>query len=111
MKNRDVNDVNEATVFYEELLKMGQNFYQYLHGEREEGAAAEEILRCCLEFYDADWIGLIDFDMEIGTWASSCFYSKRSGYSKETMIEDAESIAQAKRWIEAIRGGKPIINS
>ena len=68
MKNRDVNDVNEATVFYEELLKMGQNFYQYLYGEHEEGAEAEEILRCCLEFYDADWIGCSKKPEKIQKW-------------------------------------------
>lgn len=102
-------DVHEATLFYEELIKLGQDFYRYIHEERAEGNAAELILKYCLNFYDADWIGLIDFDMEIGTWASSCFYSKRVGYSKETLIEDAEVIKQARRWIDAIRGGKPII--
>ncbi len=109
MENKNVNTMNEAILFYKELIRMGQDFYEYIHGKREEEEAAEAILRYCLNFYDADWIGLIDFDIDIGTWASSCFYSKRVGYGKEILIEDAENIRPAKRWVDAIRGGKPII--
>lgn len=80
-----------------------------MHGERMEPNEAETILKRSIEFYDADWIGLIDFDLEVGAWSTRCFYNKRTGSSTETLIEDAESAAQAKRWVDAIRGGRPII--
>lgn len=102
-------EFDEAIVYKEEVTKQFEYFYQYMHGERMEPNEAETILKRSIEFYDADWIGLIDFDLEVGAWSTRCFYNKRTGSSTETLIEDAESAAQAKRWVDAIRGGRPII--
>jgi len=102
-------EAEEAILYKKEVTKQFEYFYQYMHGERREPDEAETILKRSIEFYDADWIGLIDFDLEVGAWSTRCFYNKRTGSSTETLIEDAESAAQAKRWVEAIRGGRPII--
>lgn len=99
----------ESLLFKEEVLRQCGYFYQYMHGERKEPNEAVTILKRSIELFDADWIGLIDFDLEVGAWSTRCFYNKRTGSSTETLIEDAESAAQAKRWVDAIRGGKPII--
>ena len=99
----------EALLFREEVLRQCGYFYQYMHGERKEPNEAVTILKRSIELFDADWIGLIDFDLEVGAWSTRCFYNKRTGSSTETLIEDAESAAQAKRWVDAIRGGRPII--
>lgn len=101
--------VNENLLFRKEVLKQCGYFYQYMHGERKEPNEATTILKRSIEFFDADWMGLMDFDLEVGAWSTRCFYNKRTGSSTETLIEEAESVAQARRWVEAIRGGKPII--
>lgn len=101
--------VGEVLLFQEEVKRQCGYFYQYMHGERTEPNEAVTILKRSIEFFDADWIGLIDFDLEVGAWSTRCFYNKRTGSSTETLIEDAESAAQAKRWVEAIRSGRPII--
>lgn len=101
--------VSEDLLFKGEVLRQCGYFYQYMHGERNEPNEAVTILKRSIELFDADWIGLIDFDLEVGAWSTRCFYNKRTGSSTETLIEDAESAAQAKRWVEAIRGGRPII--
>ena len=105
------NDDNtqESVLFKEEVLRQCGYFYQYMHGERKEPNEAVTILKRSIELFDADWIGLIDFDLEVGAWSTRCFYNKRTGSSTETLIEDAESAEQAKRWVDAIRGGRPII--
>lgn len=100
---------DEAIIYKDEITKQFEYFYQYMHGERIEPNEAETIFKRGIEFYDADWIGLIDFDLEVGAWSTRCFYNKRTGSSTETLIEDAESAAQAKRWVDAIRGDRPII--
>ena len=106
--NKD-ESVAEALLFKEVVLRQCEYFYQYMHGERKEPNEAVTIFKKGIELFDADWIGLIDFDLEVGAWSTRCFYNKETGSSTETLIEDAESVAQAKRWVEAIRGGKPII--
>ena len=100
---------NEDLLFREEVMRQFEYFYQYMHGDRKEPNEVETIFKRSIEFFGADWIGLIDFDLEVGAWSTRCFYNKRIGSSTETLIEDAENAAQAKRWEQAIRGGKPIV--
>lgn len=95
--------------FDNEVRLMCRDFYQYLHGDRNEPDEPETIFKRVIDFYGADWIGLIDFDLEVGAWSTRCFYNKRTGSSTKTLIEDAESAEQVKRWVDAIRGGNPII--
>ena len=102
-------EANEDLLFREEVMRQFEYFYQYMHGDRKEPNEVETIFKRSIEFFGADWIGLIDFDLEVGAWSTRCFYNKRTGSSTETMIEDAENAAQAKRWEQAIRGGKPIV--
>ena len=102
-------EANEDLLFREEVMRQFEYFYQYMHGDRKEPNEVETIFKRSIEFFGADWIGLIDFDLEVGAWSTRCFYNKRTGSSTETLIEDAENAAQAKRWEQAIRGGKPIV--
>lgn len=105
----DNERANEDLLFRKEVMRQFEYFYQYMHGDRKEPDDAETIIKRSIDFFDADWIGLIDFDLEVGAWSTRCFYNKRTGSSTETLIEDAESAEQAKRWVQAIRGGKPIV--
>lgn len=109
MEYRDNERASEDLLFRKEVMRQFEYFYQYMHGDRKEPDDAETILKRSIDFFDADWIGLIDFDLEVGAWSTRCFYNKRTGSSTETLIEDAESAEQAKRWVQAIRGGKPIV--
>ena len=102
-------EANEDLLFREEVMRQFEYFYQYMHGDRKEPNEVETIFKRSIESFGADWIGLIDFDLEVGAWSTRCFYNKRTGSSTETLIEDAENAAQAKRWEQAIRGGKPIV--
>ena len=109
MEYMDNERANEDLLFRKEVMRQFEYFYQYMHGDRKEPDDAETIIKRSIDFFDADWIGLIDFDLEVGAWSTRCFYNKRTGSSTETLIEDAESAEQAKRWVQAIRGGKPIV--
>lgn len=102
-------EANEDLLFREEVMRQFEYFYQYMHGDRKEPNEVETIFKRSIEFFGADWIGLIDFDLEVGAWSTRCFYNKRTGSSTETLIENAENAAQAKRWEQAICGGKPIV--
>ena len=109
MEYMDNERANEDLLFRKEVMRQFEYFYQYMHGDRKEPNEVETIFKRSIEFFGADWIGLIDFDLEVGAWSTRCFYNKRTGSSTETLIEDAENAAQAKRWEQAIRGGKPIV--
>lgn len=98
-------EANEDLLFREEVMRQFEYFYQYMHGDRKEPNEVETIFKRSIEFFGADWIGLIDFDLEVGAWSTRCFYNKKTGSSTETLIEDAENAVQVRRWEQAIRGG------
>ncbi len=80
-----------------------------MHEERLEPDEPLTLFKRMIKLYDADWIGLIDFDLAVGAWSTRHFYNAVTGSSSETKIQEAESVEQAARWAEAIRNHQPII--
>lgn len=108
-KSIDEFSDQECRMFTELVRIMGEQWYQYMHGERTEPDGPETLMKRTLDFFDGDWIGLIDFDLSMGVWSTEIFYNKETGSTSETLIEDAECGEQALRWIVAIRNNAPII--
>ena len=77
MEYMDNERANEDMLFRKEVMRQFEYFYQYMHGDRKEPDDAETILKRSINFFDADWIGLIDFDLEVGAW-SKFFYQRES---------------------------------
>lgn len=99
----------ECRMFLELVMDMGEEWYQYMHGERFEPDDPVTLMKRHIELFDGDWMGLIDFDLAIGAWSTKYFYNKVTGSSSETLIQEAECIEQAARWREAILNNQPII--
>lgn len=99
----------DCRLFTELVRTMGAQWYQYMHGERTEPDAPETLMKRTLDFFDGDWIGLIDFDLSMAAWSTEFFYNKATGSTSETLIQDAECGEQALRWEIAIRNNAPII--
>ena len=99
----------ECRLFTERVMDMGQEWYQYMHGEHEEANSPTTILKRHLQLFDGDWIGLIDFDMEMQVWSTKYFYNAKTGSDSKTLIGEAENMEQAARWVNAIQTGTPII--
>lgn len=108
-RNIDDYSMEEIKGFMEATLYQGGMFYQYMHGERHEPDGALTVLKRHVQFFQGDWIGLIDFDLELGRWSTNTFYNVESGSSTETLIAEAESFEQVARWVKAIETGEPII--
>lgn len=96
-------EFTEATMFQAEEL------FTYMHGDRTEPDDPVTVLKRHIKFFDADWIGLIDFDLEMGRWSTKIFYNAATGSSSETLIQDAESVDQVLGWLRAIKEQKPIV--
>ena len=107
-EKRNYSD-EECRGFIEAVQKMGAEFYTYMHGQRVEPDEPQTLLKRHLELFQGDWIGLIDFDLGVGAWSTKYFYNAATGSTSESLIEDAESIEQALRWVNAIKNNEPII--
>ena len=45
------------------------------------------IMRVATEFYDADWCGILDVDMEIGVWTPIWWYDREFGEMAQTKMK------------------------
>lgn len=100
---------DEKSLFVERVLAAGEEWYQYMHGQRSEPDDPVTIMKRDLELFDGDWMGLIDFDMSMGVWSAKYFYNKVTGSSSKTLIEEAECAEQAERWRTAVNNNLPIV--
>ena len=107
-KNRSYSD-EECRLFTESIMAMGQEWYQYMHGGRSEPDVPTSLMKRFINFYDGDWIGLIDFDLAMDAWSTKCFYNKKTESISETIINDIECAEQALAWAVAIRNNQPIV--
>lgn len=99
----------DCRLFLELVMEMGEEWYQYMHGERFEPDDPVTLMKRHIELFDGDWMGLIDFDLSLGAWSTKYFYNKVTGSTSETLIRDAECVEQAERWRIAIANNAPII--
>lgn len=104
-----MESLEEKVLFYDELEKLTQAFYQYMHGDRTQPDGALTLFKQFAAFYDADWIGLLDVDCSFQSWSAKCFYNAITGSTTETLIGTPERFETAPSWKEAVRNGLPII--
>ena len=79
----------EYKKFTEATMHQAEQLFQYMHGERNEPDDPITVLKRHIQFFDADWIGLIDFDLDLGRWSTKIFYNANTGSSTETLIQEA----------------------
>ena len=109
MRENVVFTDEEYKEFTEATMHQAEQLFQYMHGERNEPDDPITVLKRHIQFFDADWIGLIDFDLDLGRWSTKIFYNANTGSSTETLIQEAESVDQAIGWVRAIKERKPIV--
>ncbi len=75
----------------------------------EPRETALSVLKTASEFYDAEWIGIIDIDTEMRVWAPIWWYHQENGEMAQLHLLDGEPIDCLDRWIDCIRNQTPVI--
>ena len=74
---------------------------------------ADEILqvtfRTACEFYEADWAGFLELDMEAGLWWPFDWFSVKNNDMTKTYLNDFEPTAIVPRWIAAMKNNEAIV--
>ena len=85
----------------------GQLYYK-LHSPEE---VALKILEAACKFYDADWCGLIQVDLDLGLWTPFWWYNDGPEDKTTILTEEFESSEFLDRWVQAVRQGLPMVVS
>ncbi len=62
-------------------------------------------------FYDADWAGVIELDLELNIWGSGWWYNTDPSVKKLEKLQEFENLMVMPSVIEAIKKQKPILFS
>lgn len=99
----------------EEYIKYAKDVertLRYLESNLHDTDDPEEIamgaLKTACEFYDADWCGVFDVDLDIGVWTPIWWYNVRGADKTKELFEEYETTDCLSRWIQAMKAGKTI---
>ena len=77
-----------------------------LHNTDDPEEIAMGALKAACEFYDADWCGVLDVDLDIGVWSPMWWYNVRGTDRTKQLFEECETADYLSRWIYAMKKGK-----
>lgn len=80
-----------------------------LHSAEDPEEIARETLIAAMDFYDGDWCGIIEGDLEMEAWCPVLWYDKATGGMTATNFRELEETCHMDRWLEALYQCKPVI--
>lgn len=102
--NRCSEEIQYALDFERALRELESQ----LHNTDDPELIAQEMLVKAVEFYDGDWCGVVEADLEVGAWTPLWWYNRRTGGMTPTRFLELEDSSPMQRWITAMRQGTPI---
>lgn len=84
-----------------------------LHGMTDPEEICEYVMKQICDFYDADYVGIIEGDFDMGNWFWKWWYRKGeegvAQLDKENLALPAEYIYHAPTWIKAFKENEVIL--
>lgn len=66
-------------------------------------------MQCACEFYNGDWVGFLEVDMELALWAPTVWYNPSANDNTRNLLNEFESSEFLHRWVKAMNDNTPII--
>ncbi len=80
-----------------------------LHSEEDPELIARLTLMAAAEFYDGDWCGIIEGDLEMEAWCPVLWYDCETKGMTETKFRELEELTSLNGWVQALYDCKPVI--
>lgn len=80
-----------------------------LHASDDPKEIALSAMKTACDFYQADWAGLLDIDMDLGIWTPYWWYNTNMQDKTSDILNEVESAQFLNRWVAAMRENHPII--
>jgi DNA-binding SARP family transcriptional activator len=104
--NQSGFDDPEYTMNLERTLRVLESS---LHNSDNSEEIAMQTMAAVCEFYDADFCGVLDVDLDVGVWTPELWYEPEFGPMHTTLFNEYEYIESFYSWVQALRTGEAII--
>lgn len=102
----DSDSVQCALDFENTMNELETQLY-YRHLPPKE--VALRVMEAACKFYDADWCGLIQVDLDLGLWKPFWWYNDGPEDKTMTLTNEFESAEFLDRWVKTVRKGNPMV--
>ena len=102
----DTENVQCALDFENTMNELETQLY-YRHLPPKE--VALRVMEAACKFYDADWCGLIQVDLDLGLWKPLWWHNECQEDKTTILTNEFESSEFLDRWVKAIRRGTPMV--
>ena len=82
-----------------------QLYYRHLPPKE----VAMRVMETACKFYDADWCGLIQVDLDLGLWKPFWWYNDGPEDKTTVLTNEFESAEFLDRWVRTVSRGTPIV--
>ena len=104
----DTENVQCALDFENTMNELETQLY-YRHLPPKE--VALRVMETACKFYDADWCGLIQVDLDLGLWKPLWWHNECQEDNTTILTNEFESSEFLDRWVKAVRRGTPMVVS
>lgn len=73
-----------------------------LHDSDDAGEIIQNVMKTACEFYQGDWVGFLQVDLELGLWTPYVWYNPHENDQTAILLEEFESSEFFSRWIDAL---------
>lgn len=103
------NDQDHYIQYAQELEQTLSALEAYLHESDNPEEIISHALETACDFYDADWAGFLEVDLDLGLWTPYIWYSRNPIGNTASMLHEFESSDFLYRWITAMKANQAII--
>lgn len=81
----------------------------HLHESDNPDEIILHALETACDFYNGDWAGFLEIDLELGLWTPYIWFNKNPDDKTTMMLNEIESADFLYRWVTAMKNNLPII--
>lgn len=80
-----------------------------LHESDDPNEIAQKTLKTACEFYGAEWVGILDVDLELDVWTPLWWYNPKAYDKTKQLFGEFELAKFMPNWVKALNDGTPVI--
>lgn len=79
-----------------------------LHDSDDTSEVIRNVLKTACSFYQGDWAGFLQIDLELGLWTPYVWYHATTSDQTEALLHECESAEFFTRWMDAMHNNDAI---
>lgn len=109
IEDQRVLEQKEYVQYAQEVEATLRQLEAHLHDSDDSDEIMQNVLKTACAFYQADWAGFLEVDLELGLWTPYVWRNEEGADRTQQLLQEFESSEYLSRWVDAMHENNPII--